>query len=227
MSKKLLMNNYSENGLIPVTDGLICWLDGRDGSVADTLWRDRSTHGNDAVLKKFNFDNSNGWTGSSLLFNGKNYCDIKNLNMIEGNNKTFELELHDNLYQVVGFLSNRTRANDGFSLLHYNRNFALDINYNNVIQRQQVFEFSGVITVSIDESGEVKFYKNGVYLKTLKYNTFNSDFPYNTSAWRLGAFGNTDAGITGKVSFVRIYNRVLTEEEVQQNYLYEQSIERS
>lgn len=219
------MNNYSENGLVPVTDGLICWLDGRDGGRADTLWRDRSTHGNDAVLKKFNFDNSNGWTGSSLLFNGKNYCDIKNLNIIEGNNRTFEFEFHDNNSSTVGFLSNRTTYNDGFSFF-LNGALYLDINYNNKQQRQNLTYFTGCITTTINENGELKLYKDGVYLRTHNYNTFNSNFPYNTSAWRLGAFGNADGGIKGKVSFVRIYNRVLAEEEVQQNYLYEQSIER-
>ena len=47
MSRKLLMNNYSENGLSPVMDGLICWLDGRDGRNGDTVWKDRSGNGND------------------------------------------------------------------------------------------------------------------------------------------------------------------------------------
>ena len=32
-----MMNNYSENGLMPVMDGLVCWLDGRDYNGENTV----------------------------------------------------------------------------------------------------------------------------------------------------------------------------------------------
>ena len=49
MSKKLLMNNYVSNGLMPVMDGLICWLDARDYDGTNVL-RDRSGNSNDFII---------------------------------------------------------------------------------------------------------------------------------------------------------------------------------
>lgn len=39
MSKKLLMNHASNNGLLPIMDGLICWLDGSDGGGRNCMGR--------------------------------------------------------------------------------------------------------------------------------------------------------------------------------------------
>lgn len=77
MPKKLMMNNYSENGLIPVMDGLICWLDGRDGKGTDTIWKDRSKNGNDFELNGFTFTGDNGWTGRNLKTNFHEYAISK------------------------------------------------------------------------------------------------------------------------------------------------------
>lgn len=64
MSKKLLFNNPNNSGdgnaELPVTDGLVCWLDAKDLSNGDTVWKDRSTRGNDATLTGFTFDETNG-----------------------------------------------------------------------------------------------------------------------------------------------------------------------
>lgn len=64
-----MMNNQSENGLSPVRDGLICWLDGRDGKGRETIWRDKTENNNDFELRGFTFSGDDGWTGSNLKVN--------------------------------------------------------------------------------------------------------------------------------------------------------------
>ena len=65
MPKKLLTNNHSEQRIMPVTDGLICWYDGRDVQMGN-IWNNRVENGlNISIFNSF----SQMITGTSLYFN--------------------------------------------------------------------------------------------------------------------------------------------------------------
>lgn len=228
----LLEDNYSENGLTPVTDGLICWLDGRDGSGTERKWKDRSGNENNCTLDiGMVFSNTNGWTGNSLLLNGGNssYGVLYKMQYIAGNNWTFELKFN-NEKSTTGLLSNMNSYRQaGFSVYHNNNKICFKImNKQSEATVRFPFEFinDNTATITISENCEVKLYKNGVYLHTAQYDIANGNFPYNAGEWRLGTFGTSSYGMIGEIFSLRIYNRVLTEEEVRQNYEYEQSIKR-
>ena len=214
----------------PVLDGLICWLDAKDGSGQYDIWSDRSGRGHFAILKGFNFNNSNGWTGTSLKFNGNNYCEIKNLHMIEGNNRTFEFKLSSNGYDTIrGILSDRTASNNGFSISIYNKTLCCDVSYKDIHQRNNttiIMKNQINYTISINERGELKVYENGICVYVDKFDTHGSNFPYDKSTWKIGRFGDSTCPFIGEINYIRVYNRVLTEEEINHNYEYEQSIQR-
>lgn len=227
----LLEDDYSEKGLMPVMDGLVCWLDGRDGSGTERLWKDRSGNGNDCTLhKNMEFSNTNGWTGNSLLVDGKScsYGELHTMKNMAGNNWTFELKFNNEKYNI-GLLSNmNSYRKTGFSVFHYN-NIGFEIRNKQSESKQFPFEFinNNTVTITISENGEVKLYKNGVYLFTAQYDMLsNGNFPYNAGGWCVGTYGNSSYGMRGEIFSLRIYNRVLKEKEVQQNYEYEQTIKR-
>ena len=87
---------------MPVTDGLICWLDGRDGENGDNIWRDRSGNGNDGIL--YNFDESSFHNGYLVSKNVINYIELfKNISI---NDKTFiintEVDSGNNINMLMG-----------------------------------------------------------------------------------------------------------------------------
>jgi hypothetical protein len=66
-----------------------------------------------------------------------------------------------------------------------------------------------------DASGNVKLYRDGILSKT---GTLTSSIPTNIN-WRIGAdVVNAGEPLTGNIPVIKIYNRVLTTDEVTQNY---------
>lgn len=221
MSRKLLMNNYSENGLSPVMDGLICWLDGRDGRNGDTVWKDRSGNGNNAIF----INNKTIFNGGKLTLNGDNYADLP-----FGNNEDI------NKYSICAYVSKSTtyefndmvvahdlntgtrkylslqypRPRIGYATTYYAGNISININKLNYL----VFNIGQQASLYINNelSTSVNIVENTISKSNLIIGAERRDIQ---SCW-----------LKGNIASILIYNRALTEEEVQQNYLYEQSIKR-
>lgn len=229
MSKKLLMNNYSENGLMPVTDRLICWLDGRDGSETDSVWKDRSGNGNDFELKGFTFLGEDCWTGTNLKVNFSQYA-TKNISLAE--EYTIEVDVF-----VDGTISNEQTVffyfGDGntsgawrecvfrkedhvprahFQVIHSNKSIVLDTHASKRY-RLTIMGKRDSIALYIDDIKQ--------YVETI-----NNVISGLTANFYLGCNWELNRFCKARFNSVKIYNKVLTEEEIQQNYLYEQSIER-
>lgn len=218
MSKKLLMNNYSKNGLMPVIDGLICWLDGRDYIAGENIWIDRSGNKNDIEI--FNPSSKLSKGALYLSRNLKSYGKSKNIfNLSVKDEKTIEIKYKFNNNHVWGRV---------FSL---NNRYAIQTDsykYNLVNTGQKwtevLIDKNNYNTITIVSD----FKKNSIYKDS---NLFFTDSA-NTNAIHLGnLFLNRESDTIQNpvdlyIASIKIYNRSLTEEEIQQNYLYEQSIER-
>lgn len=217
MSKKLLMNNYSENGLMPVMDGLVCWLDGRDGQNGNTVWKDRSRKGNDAELTNCT------WTESALRVFSDSDDFLVNKPLI--NNESFTLEVYFSRImserpsaaeKVVS--TNTTKTWGGSTAIYIRGNNLFYDAGNNTLNLQ--FKYNKPCHIAIVNDINKKnrtVYVDGKLVKTSR-DTINYVISF------LGNWGNEH--MRGDIYSVRLYNRTLTTEEVQQNYLYEQSIER-
>ena len=224
MSKKLILNNYSENGLMPVMDGLVCWLDGRDGKNGDTIWKDRSGSGNNFELNGFTFSGEDGWTGKNLKVNFSQYA-IKNISLAE--EYTIEVDLFvdgvKNNEQTTFFYFGDGNTSGKWRECVFRRDSTkyqfMQSNYS-IITDAQLKRYSLTIMGKRD-----KIY---LYIDSIRrYETsINNIISGLTANFYLGCGYNLERFCKARFNSVKIYNKILTEEEIQQNYLYEQSIER-
>lgn len=215
MARKLLMNS----GLMPVQDGLICWLDGRDVKNGDTTWKDRSGNGNDFALTG-NFNCVNGMFDNL----GVGYATLNK--RIAFNEYTIE----------IGFI---TTVNENISLLFNARQ--RDVSYKTIVgyisaSNWQCYSntIPGAISVDlgnfpVNSNNFVNFVvknnsrevhsKGGLLLKDTSVNS-----EYTSDIIELLIYRGKIA--SSSLYTVKIYNRPLNEAEIQQNYLYEKSIQR-
>ena len=219
MSKKLMMNNYSESGLMPVTNGLICWLDGRDCKNGDTIWVDRSGNGNNGNISgNMNTEADkleNGYLKledsicliPSLLFNSvKSICFYSNFEFV----------------QKSGWQRLISESNGDNCICFWNTNA---IKLNGVNSSPTIFDNNNVQRLYLEISDDRK----RLILKKIDDVDLNFDANNrNISTSSVIQINGKGSGDKSKqsVASIMIYNRALTQEEIQQNYLYEQSIER-
>lgn len=220
MSRKLLMNNYSENGLMPVTDGLICWLDGRDYRNGETIWRDRSGNDNNADVT-----NCQG-TGFSLRTTDNTSEFLVSRTLINNTNKPYTLEVYFKVNdRPLGsneniILANSTKVWSLSTSLYLNISKRLFYdNGNNTILTADNFEINNPYFISITKKSlqSRECFLNGISVD------INDTFITNG----INFLGNCDdLKIKGDYYSIKLYNHVLSEEEIMQNYQYEQSIQR-
>lgn len=228
MSRNLLMNNLPENGggVMPVTNGLICWLDGRDGKNQDTVWRDRSRNGNDFELRGFTFSGDDGWTGNNLKVNFNQVAIKENFSLPE--EYTIEVDLFIdslNIYQSTFFYFGdgdtsgswreccvRQSSLNHIEIMHSSISHTVNVN----LKRY---------SLTIMGKGKVTYLyiHNNVQLNEVAINNAISDL---TANFYLGCGCNFHRYCKARFNSVRVYNRILTEEEIKHNYEYEQLIQR-
>lgn len=244
MSKKLLMNNYSENGLKPVTNGLICWLDGRDydgtNSIKDRVGKKIFTCNNISNNKNaFEYDKSN-----STIFAEFN----SNEAMYDLFNSDFTLCFEDKLSRVISENSSLNYPSSYPRLIHFNYHsgnspyqlsyngekyqiprgrmtlIGYNMNTNNIFHNIGInYNLSKKQIVLVKKGNSISAYLDGKKYETVSDNKNTS---INLERLTLGNVYLANRTYYGNIYSFMAYNRALTEEEIQQNYLYEQSIER-
>lgn len=238
MSKKLLMNKFSVNGLLPIQEGLVCWLDAFDltSYTVNSVWLDRTGNNNNGTVNKLNDFQSigNGILEAKSLVNIPN--PIKGLS-------TFSIEIgyQDNgtgyWSGLCGFYSGSTSTgHKGLSLIHINKSYdlypfnilppskedinggknyvILVINSNDVTIYHNTTKFTSVNTITKCNKEILPSEANNLCFMARKPNTANE---------------NTTDGAEFRLNkwyYIRIYNKALTEEEVLNNYNYEMTLGR-
>lgn len=198
----------------PVEEGLICWLDGRDGEEEDRVWKDRSGNGNDADI----LGSGHVWTGESLRFlTGSNTSifEISKPILPDSTNFTLEVAVRinetDSDYKSI-ILANTSKAWGGSMFLcTYSNYLRLDPGSNDF-----VFEnYNQKNVLTIVKSGDMrKFYINGEFIKETVYKLNEINY-----------LGNWDRKVSKSDYYsVKLYNRALTNKEIQENYIYESFI---
>lgn len=236
----LLEDDYSENGLMPVIDGLICWLDGRDydgtNSVKDRINKKMFMCKNIINQKNaFVYDKSD-----STIFTEFNSDE----NMYNLFNSDFTLCFEDQIDRAIVEYTSATHSAYP-RLIHFNDfsgNSPYQLSYNGeryqlnrmTIHDSNIVNNNIFTNICINDNVSKKAIvivkrKNtiSVYLNGKKYETVNvSNNIINLERLTLGNVYNSNRTYYGKIYSFMVYNRALTEEEIQQNYEYEQSIER-
>lgn len=236
MTKKLMMNNYSENGMLPIMNGLVCWLDGRDYE-GSGLARDR------IKAKEFIVADIES-TGFSFLYNKNSSLITTTFNEYEDMyslfNTNFTLCITEKISKPITNLTyprlvnfNEHETNSPYQLVYQPDSDKKSMQFcNSKIESYSVFKSIDICNdvskkniVFVKRGNQVIFYKNGE-----KYETILDDSNAAINLFRITigqAYNATNTRVySGDIYSFMAYNRALTEEEVQHNYLYEQSIER-
>lgn len=239
MSKKLLLNNFSSGsseGLTPVQNGLVCWLDAFDLTTYEfgTIWEDRTNNNNNGTVAMIPTDVA---LGNGVL-KAKSFVNIPN--PTKGlTNYTVEIGYEDVMKRYwCGLWGNTSNSNgntpNGVSFYHGNNRIQTHPLYFYPPEKTELSGGKNYITFTFEET-MFTIYVNGEYYSK---QTYNDGLRVNPSNANYLCFmcrktntvdETTETGtdfISNKWYFIRIYNRTLTEEEIFNNYNYELSLKR-
>ena len=229
-----IKDNPSASELGYVSNGLMCLYDGEYNSEfgkskKTKTWYDLSKNNNNATLKNFDFNKTSGWTGNSLLLDGKN--DWVSMQKIYNNNMTVEIALKilnekdgKKLYVIDNYESGGMgieKNTSGYMLGAVN----VDGSYYTTLSNNKIND-NTKYSLTLQYDGSNILYREN----DIKYNTYAEGRikePINSTRFALGVnasgenydnMENSEAFNNFEVYSVRIYNRALTDEEISQNY---------
>ena len=229
--EKLTNNNPTPKELGYVDDGLVCMYDGEYNSEFGKskkirTWYDLSRNNNNGTLRNFNFNNISGWTGNSLIFDGKN--DWVTMKYFSYDNMTIELVtklLDEKKGSLLTFMANF--ENGGIGMERNSKGYMLGNtnvagSYIEAVS-SDIFEKNKKYSLTTRYDGLNVFYrendknysiaKSGVIKKPEKSTVFALGVnPLGTNNYDGSANNNFE------IYSVRIYNRALTDEEIYKNY---------
>lgn len=229
-----IKDNPSASELGYVSNGLMCLYDGEYNSEfgkskKTKTWYDLSKNNNNATLKNFDFNKTSGWTGNSLLLDGKN--DWVSMQKIYNNNMTVEIALKilnekdgKKLYVIDNYESGGMgieKNTSGYMLGTVN----VDGSYYTALSNNKIND-NTKYSLTLQYDGSNILYREN----DIKYNTYAEGRikePINSTRFVLGVnasgenydnMESSEAFNNFEVYSVRIYNRALTDEEISQNY---------
>ena len=229
-----IKDNPSASELGYVSNGLMCLYDGEYNSEfgkskKTKTWYDLSKNNNNATLKNFDFNKTSGWTGNSLLLDGKN--DWVSMQKIYNNNMTVEIALKilnekdgKKLYVIDNYESGGMgieKNTSGYMLGAVN----VDGSYYTALSNNKIND-NTKYSLTLQYDGSNILYREN----DIKYNTYAEGRikePINSTRFALGVnasgenydnMESSEAFNNFEVYSVRIYNRALTDDEVSQNY---------
>ena len=229
-----IKDNPSASELGYVSNGLMCLYDGEYNSEfgkskKTKTWYDLSKNNNNATLKNFDFNKTSGWTGNSLLLDGKN--DWVSMQKIYNNNMTVEIALKilnekdgKKLYVIDNYESGGMgieKNTSGYMLGAVN----VDGSYYTALSNNKIND-NTKYSLTLQYDGSNILYREN----DIKYNTYAEGRikePINSTRFVLGVnasgenydnMESSEAFNNFEVYSVRIYNRALTDEEISQNY---------
>jgi|GEM_PF-838279 len=229
-----IKDNPSASELGYVSNGLMCLYDGEYNSEfgkskKTKTWYDLSKNNNNATLKNFDFNKTSGWTGNSLLLDGKN--DWVSMQKLYNNNMTVEIALKilnekdgKKLYVIDNYESGGMGIEKntlGYMLGAVN----VDGSYYTALSNNKIND-NTKYSLTLQYDGSNILYREN----DLKYNTYAEGRikePINSTRFALGVnasgenydnMESSEAFNNFEVYSVRIYNRALTDEEISQNY---------
>ena len=199
-----------------VTDGLVLHLDAANKKSypgSGTVWYDLSKNKYVGVMSNLNFDSNNG---GSMSFNGTSSFVSTNVANPGSMPITFEFWINSNSSSPIGIYDSAPLTTN--VLRNYNSGYiewwnaspsiSMGITASAWIYICIVYRFS--------TNRYIDYYKNGLFISTGTGNTTS------TYAWTSLRFGDINSGAagrySGKISVARIYNKVLSANEILQNF---------
>lgn len=222
------VKTYVQDGLVLHYDGINNTGDGHDATA--TIWKDLSGNGNDGELQNFDMSDESGWTSNGLVLDGTDdgiYLADKMIDLYK-DNATIEIVLNftnsNNRDIIFGNYkqSNSVNIERGTSTGDYPLRCRFYYNGGAVdyVTSNDIYEVNTDITIGYlfnKTDTSITFLKDGEIKESISNSNFGEDYDY-TSAW-IGRDERGDStSLQGSIYAIRIYNRLLTQEEIQQNY---------
>lgn len=213
----------------PVKDGLVLYYDMKatsNNSQYKSTLKDISGNNSDALLENFNYTSESGYSEKGLKFDGVDDY-ISSVNSIKRNSKDISIEIAiDDLdkgtnWQYLVSLRSKNNNNSIGVLIHYDQ---LDVFINNDMGSQNAYyaleDDSKHITLTLtgDKNIEQKVYIDGT-LKPLNGGEIASNISVMDNELEFHKANNNKNKASMKS--LRLYDRILTEQEVQHNYQLE------
>lgn len=228
-------NNYIQTGLVAHYDAINNTGSGHDSNA--TIWKDISGNGNDLALFNFEGTATSGWSENGLNFDGSNdYAYISNNpiynNAVIPENLTIEIISSKNTTSVYGaplsfdFTVNSrqnfpvwTAVDDyrSYDISYHAENLFTDnaINYKYEIPLSE-YPIKTAKSISYGKDGTKYF----TYLNATKKDEQVIEGTYNwfENGFYLGRPHSNNYYFNGTIQSVRIYNKTLTQVEIDHNY---------
>jgi uncharacterized repeat protein (TIGR02543 family) len=218
---------------IPILDdSCVLYLDGEIGNyTASDTWYDLSGKGNHGTLNNFAHAEGSGWTVEGLQFDGTDdYVEIQHRPEFDVSELTLEVLIktsstitqtgYKNLISKcdeAGTVENRdynlyTYLEGGkITKLHLS---SVPLGGGSVEELPEPYEANSIhhIAVTVNDEGMCKYYSDGEEFASYQGNPGKAEQPYNIRICKANNLWE------GEILFVRIYNRALLADEIEQNY---------
>ncbi|MCI9016277.1 MAG: LamG domain-containing protein [Clostridia bacterium] len=224
---------------IYVQEGIILNLDGegntRNGHIMNSnIWEDLSGNNNDIILNNFNHTVDSGWIGKGLKFDGQDDFGICQT-LKNSDNMTIEVvfksESISNTRGIVGWISSKEVEPRLGMYIQNNKLYKYSLNDNliNGAYVQNELNQSELLVATLTtnlNNKEFTHFKNGKQIG--KIDNVNTISNTSNLYFAIGDYADSNGNYTGQNSFkgeiyqIRIYNRVLTQEEINKNYEIDQ-----
>ena len=216
-------DEYVKSGLILHLDGLDNTKNGHNNST--NVWEDLSGNNNNGTIK------GASWLNDGLYFDGvDDWVPIKELNYPEVSLEVVfkDNSIPDNSHHYM--FCNMEQG--GYGLGNNGSNGLVgQVCVNNEYQYLSIDNFDSTIknTLTITSNGkESKLYLNGNLVKSIIVENGIISYPNNSTIMALGTNPESSTNIQlesykGNIYSARMYNRVLTEQEVKNNYEIDKS----
>ena len=216
---------YQGNELLypnPIKDGLVLYYDFKgmkNSDVSKNIARDLSGKGNDGVLRNFNYTSESGYD-DGLKFDGVDdvISDVLNTDTtpLDASNMAISMVLDSAKIQKSQYFIQVTLSDDKFILLY--RSSIDKLGYFTTSKENKYLNF-------IPETNEK-------FLFTLNINNKQVDLRVNNEKFAIFEdtglknikrinVGSIQSPYNGTMNSIKIYNRALTDQEIQHNYKLE------
>lgn len=214
---------YQGNELLypnPVKDGLVLWYDFRgmkNNDVSKGIAKDLSGNGNNGTLQNFNYTSNSGYN-NGLKFDGvddmiQNILNTNNI-PLDASNMSISIVLDSAKIQKSQYFMQVNLSDNLFFLLY--RSSVDKLGYYNTLKENKYLNF-------IPETNEKFVFTLNINNKQVDLRVNNEKFAVfedkglkNVLSVSLGT-----QNYNGTLRSLKIYNRALTEEEIQKNALIE------
>lgn len=212
--------NYVKEGLVLHLDGINNTGNGHSNTT--TMWKDLSGNGNDGKLNNFDNTDNSGWFENGISFDGINdVIEVAESDTISPKEQTIEIILQKD---------GDSNTTDGRQIFFVKwKGYTMEINKNNTISYGRNSGYLTYLTsnktinlsekysiVAKHENNISRLYINNIFEKEQNVQPIAYSMMKTITIGNYA--GNGGQYLNGKIYSIRMYNRALTDSEMEHNY---------